>query len=217
MKLDKSSIKALSSDTRIDILKSLNVQRRMPSELARELNIRPSTVAEHLKILSRAGMVEAISTGHKWKYYKLTTKGKNLVRPKAPVQFVIILTIGLIMIIAGFDNVTAVVDFEYSYPIVSVTKTITETIEHRITSIGTSSDSASATSVEGVVDDMKDIGDTDDLEISINTTERIENETDYGTDYIPIEQINWMAVIIIIAGSILTILSMKKIVIKWLK
>jgi eight-cysteine-cluster-containing protein len=105
MEIDRKTLKALSADTRLDILKSLVRRRKMPSELSKELNLAPSTVVEHLNKLENAGLVKREETGHKWIYYNLTEKGECLVKPRIPVQFVIVLSITLI-VIAGFAYVS---------------------------------------------------------------------------------------------------------------
>ena len=102
MEIDRKTLKALSADTRLDILKSLGKRRKMPSELSKELSLSVPTVTEHLERLAEAGLVRREETGHKWVYYNLTIKGESLVRPRGPVQFVIVLCISIIVISAGF-------------------------------------------------------------------------------------------------------------------
>ncbi|MFH0829676.1 MAG: winged helix-turn-helix domain-containing protein [Candidatus Aenigmatarchaeota archaeon] len=101
--LDRDSIRALASDTRVAILKSLGERRKMPSELAREHNLAPSTVVEHLSTLEKAGLVRKVETGHKWIYYELSEKGKNLAAPKWPVQFAVILGLGVLLIFSSLN------------------------------------------------------------------------------------------------------------------
>ena len=85
MEIDKKTIKALSSDSRVDILKSLVKRRKTPSELSKEMKLATSTIVEHLGYLEKANLVDKIKTGHKWIYYDLTRKGKSLVvKPKFP-------------------------------------------------------------------------------------------------------------------------------------
>jgi len=102
MEIDRKTLKALAADTRLDILKSLGKRRKMPSELSKELSLAPSTIIEHLNRLEEAGLVRREETGHKWIYYNLTEKGEGLVKPAIPIQFVIVLSISLIVIFAGF-------------------------------------------------------------------------------------------------------------------
>jgi len=104
MEISRHEIKALSSDTRVMMMKSLGERRKMPSELSRELSMAPSTMVEHLQVLEKSGLIKRIETGHKWKYYELTDKGRSLVRPRFPVQFVVMLSLGLVMVIGSISN-----------------------------------------------------------------------------------------------------------------
>jgi DNA-binding transcriptional ArsR family regulator len=101
MEIDKKIINALNSETRVKILKALLQRRKMPSELSKELNLAGSTVVEHLKTLEEAGLVVRKEAGRKWIYYELTSTGQGLIKPKFPVQFVMVLALGLIFIFSG--------------------------------------------------------------------------------------------------------------------
>lgn len=81
--LDKKSFEALAGETRIKILKSLNSRQKTSTELAQELNLAVPSVKEHLDTLESSGFVQKMDDGHKWKYYFLTKKGKNLFSPNA--------------------------------------------------------------------------------------------------------------------------------------
>jgi DNA-binding transcriptional ArsR family regulator len=76
--LDREAFRSLASGTRISILKSLDQRRKMLTELAKELDMSPSTVKEHMDSLRKAGLVILKDDGHKWKYYELTRNGKNI-------------------------------------------------------------------------------------------------------------------------------------------
>ena len=102
MEIDRKTLKALSADTRLDILKTLGKRRKTPSELSKELNLAASTVVEHLNRLEEADLVKREETGHKWIYYALTKKGLALVKPKVPAQFIIVLSICIFAVFAGF-------------------------------------------------------------------------------------------------------------------
>ena len=80
--LDRSSFEALSVDTRIKVLKSLLVRRKTLSEISEEQSMSVSGIKEHLQILENAQLVRKIDDGHKWKYYELTKKGREVVGPK---------------------------------------------------------------------------------------------------------------------------------------
>jgi DNA-binding transcriptional ArsR family regulator len=101
MEIDRKTLKALAADTRLDILKSLGKRRKTPSELSKELKLATSTVTEHLDKLEKAELIRREETGHKWIYYSLTPKGSNLVKPKYPVQFILIISITIVIISAA--------------------------------------------------------------------------------------------------------------------
>jgi DNA-binding transcriptional ArsR family regulator len=102
MEIDRQTLKALAADTRLDILKSLGKRRKTPSELSKELKLATSTVVEHLDKLEDAGLIRREETGHKWIYYNLTEKGSSLVKPRIPMNFVIVISICIIVFFAGF-------------------------------------------------------------------------------------------------------------------
>ncbi len=101
MELDKKAIKALSSDTRIEIIKSLGDRRKMPTELAKEMKLAGSTVTSHLKQLEQAGLVNRRMTGHKWIYYELSKKGSNIVSPTIPIHLIVGLVVGIVFVASG--------------------------------------------------------------------------------------------------------------------
>ena len=101
MEITKKTIKALASDTRLDILKILAQRKRIAADLAKDLKLAPSTVNEHLKKLEESELIRKKDSGHKWFYYEITDKGLNLIKPKAPVQFILMLSIGAIMMLIG--------------------------------------------------------------------------------------------------------------------
>ena len=111
MEIDRKTLKALAADTRLDILKSLGKRRKTPSELSKELNLATSTVVEHLNKLEEAGLIKREETGHKWIYYNLTEKGSSLVRPKIPMNFIIVLSLCIIIFIADIVYYTNINTF----------------------------------------------------------------------------------------------------------
>jgi len=97
--LDDSSFKALSSESRINILKNLNNRRMTLSELSKKLNLENSTIKEHCTILVHADLIKQIDEGRKWKYYELTSKGKNLIQPNLTEQIrvLVVLCLGAVL------------------------------------------------------------------------------------------------------------------------
>ena len=95
MEIDKETIKALSADTRVDILKALSERRKTPAELSKQLDLASSTIVEHLRKLEDAGLIQRMETQHKWIYYEITSKGRSLVNPKIPIYVLLSLPIGI--------------------------------------------------------------------------------------------------------------------------
>lgn len=79
--LDRDAFRVLASDSRINILKSLKRQRKTLSELSKEFGMSVSTVKEHLDNLVNVELILQKDEGHKWKYYELTKRGKNILNP----------------------------------------------------------------------------------------------------------------------------------------
>lgn len=85
-------LKVLVSDTRIDILKRLDERRKTVTELSRELNLTKATVHEHLSKLFGAGLIRRNDeTRHKWVYYELTRKGREILHPHETTKMTILL------------------------------------------------------------------------------------------------------------------------------
>jgi len=79
--LDRETFKVLAADTRVDILKKLAEHKLTLTDLAQEMNMSPSTIKEHLDRLVDVGLIEQVDRGMKWKYYRLTDKGRNILSP----------------------------------------------------------------------------------------------------------------------------------------
>ncbi len=79
--IDRQTLKALATDTRISILKHLASRRMTQAELAQSIGISAPSVSEHVRSLSQAGLITTIDEGRKWKYFELTQKGSAIVKP----------------------------------------------------------------------------------------------------------------------------------------
>lgn len=90
--------KALASETRKEILKRLCDKPSRPVDLSKELEKDRSTIIEHLKTLSQAGLVERMEReGHKWIFYRLSSAGQLLFpNKKKRVLYIAIATLALI-------------------------------------------------------------------------------------------------------------------------
>lgn len=106
--------KALSSPTRVDILKLLKKQQHTLSEISRELKISKTNAKAHLAKLLAVGLVGETSRS-KWKYYSLSEEHKN----SGAVYFsipLVSLFLSIVSLYAALQNTTSVVspDHEYS-------------------------------------------------------------------------------------------------------
>lgn len=97
--LDRKSFEALAADSRVKILKCLKDRRKTLSELSKELKMSVSGTKEHLQNLEDAELIVKIDDGHKWKYYELTKKGREIVGPKELKVWILlsVSTVALVM------------------------------------------------------------------------------------------------------------------------
>jgi DNA-binding transcriptional ArsR family regulator len=81
--LDMSTFKALASDTRLDILRSLDGKKMSLKDISTATKLNKATLHEHLAKLHEADLVKRKERqGHKWVYYKLSWKGECLLHPE---------------------------------------------------------------------------------------------------------------------------------------
>ena len=100
--LDKKSLFALASDTRLEILKSLQNMRRTVSQLSAEMQMDKAGVHRHLKKLEEGGLVKRYED-HGFVYYGLTWMGRDLMSPTENTKIVIMIsTSWLLVIFAAF-------------------------------------------------------------------------------------------------------------------
>lgn len=99
--IDRDVLKALSTDTRMDILKMLKDGKRMPSDVAKRLGKSDATIVEHLQTMMDAGLVKkATAPDKKWVFYSLTERGMGIVSNNSR-QLVIILSISMLALGLG--------------------------------------------------------------------------------------------------------------------
>jgi DNA-binding transcriptional ArsR family regulator len=102
VELDKKSLFALASDTRVDILKSLQPMRRTVTQLAESLGIDKSAVHRHLKKLEEGGLVKRYED-HGFVYYGLSWKARDLMSPTENTKVIVLLSSSWIFVlIAAF-------------------------------------------------------------------------------------------------------------------
>ncbi|MBN2251702.1 MAG: winged helix-turn-helix transcriptional regulator [Candidatus Altiarchaeota archaeon] len=100
--LDRETFKALAVDTRVRILKILDERQHTLSDLAEELDMAPSTIKEHLETLVSAGLIKQMDKGMKWKYYRLTPKGRQIINPHEK-KVLIVLAASLLTLAASLN------------------------------------------------------------------------------------------------------------------
>ena len=102
--LDRDMFKALASETRLDILKTLDGKKLGLNEISNKINLNKATLHEHLSKLNEAGLVKRKERpGHKWVYYKLTWKGESLLHPEN-TRIVVMFSITFIAFFSGIIN-----------------------------------------------------------------------------------------------------------------
>ncbi|MEA2033821.1 MAG: ArsR family transcriptional regulator [Euryarchaeota archaeon] len=99
--LDKKALGALSSETKVNILKSLDVRRMTASELSRRLNLPKSTIYENLDRLVDTDLVKKNDNGNKWIYYELTEKGRRLLHPHEMTKIILLLSSAALSFVGG--------------------------------------------------------------------------------------------------------------------
>lgn len=81
--LDMNTFRALASDTRLDILRTLDGKKMSLTDICKATRLNKATLHEHLTKLNGAGLIKKNEReGHKWVYYKLTWKGEGLLHPE---------------------------------------------------------------------------------------------------------------------------------------
>ena len=99
--LDKKTLGVLSSDTRANILKSLDIRRMTASELSKKLNLPKSTIHENLDRLVDTDLVKKNDDGNKWIYYEPTEKGRRLLHPHEMTKIVLLLSSAALSFVGG--------------------------------------------------------------------------------------------------------------------
>ncbi len=106
MNLNIRVLKALGSETRLQIIKQLTKRRMTLTELSHSLGMHASTVKEHLDFMSTTGLVALNDEGRKWKYYSLTSDCRKLLSPY-PSEIRILIPAAVLLFAVGFFGVGA--------------------------------------------------------------------------------------------------------------
>ena len=99
--LDKRTIRALASETRVDILEKIDSGSMTLNKLTDDLNISKPTVHEHLTILIESGLVKKVNRDNKWAYYELTDKGTEILHPHKMTKIIVLLSSAILSFVVG--------------------------------------------------------------------------------------------------------------------
>lgn len=109
VELDKKSLFALASDTRLEILKALQPMRRTVSQLSEALDIDKAAVHRHLKKMEEGGLVVR-QEDHGFVYYGLSWKARDLMSPNENTKIVILISsVFVFSILAAFFLIVGLV------------------------------------------------------------------------------------------------------------
>ena len=90
--LSKQEVKALLSETKMTVLKTLKERRMTVSELSEKMGLSKSNLFQHLKELLDANLIRKVDDERKWVYYELSFKGDEVVSEKGDKKFVLLLS-----------------------------------------------------------------------------------------------------------------------------
>ena len=96
--LDKESLKAITVETRVKILKVLASKQQTLSDLSQLLGLSAPTLKEHLDVLEKVAMINKLEEGRKWKYYKITEKGLCMIYPERKRIWITLSLLGLSLV-----------------------------------------------------------------------------------------------------------------------
>ena len=106
VELDKKSLFALASDTRLDILRSLQPMRRTVTQLSETLSIDKAAIHRHLKKLEDGGLVKRYED-HGFVYYGLSWKARDLLSPNENTRIIVLLSSSWVFILIAIFLVIA--------------------------------------------------------------------------------------------------------------
>jgi DNA-binding transcriptional ArsR family regulator len=99
VELDKKTLFALASDTRVEILRAMVPMRRTVTQLSEALDIDKAAIHRHLKKMEEGGLVRRYED-HGFVYYGLTWKARDLMSPGENTRIVILFSASWMLSIA---------------------------------------------------------------------------------------------------------------------
>jgi len=106
VELDKKSLFALASDTRLDILRALQPMRRTVTQLSESLNIDKAAVHRHLKKMEEGELVKRYED-HGFVYYGLSWKARDILSPGENTKIILLLSCTWILVMVAASLIAA--------------------------------------------------------------------------------------------------------------
>ncbi len=103
--IDKKTLFALASETRIEILRKLDERRLTLTEIAEELEISKPAIKKHINKLEEAGLIRKKDEGRKWIYYEITEKGEQILHPESRTKIIMMLFSAMMAVIGGLFEI----------------------------------------------------------------------------------------------------------------
>ncbi|MCX6821040.1 MAG: DUF5667 domain-containing protein [Candidatus Aenigmarchaeota archaeon] len=116
--ISKDVMKAISEETRTNILKALENRPMTASELSRALGKHVTTVCEHMGMLEASKLVERnCRPGRKWVYYRLTKRADEILHPKHYYKYVVMLSVAMLLLTGTFVSSANSMPGDVLYPV----------------------------------------------------------------------------------------------------
>ena len=161
VKLSQKTFKALANPTRIAILKELDKRNFTQSELSENLGFAIPTIKQHLQDLEKAGLINILEEGRKWKYVELTKDGKAILHPEEKKIWILLGTLGA-SIVGGIITATKKVVSPMTQKIAPLAEKVPELAEGAVKGVKTFAEETVATTA---ADSMQVVKDTAGSEI----------------------------------------------------
>jgi len=116
--ISKDVMKAVSDETRTNILKALERRPMTASELSRALGKHVTTVCEHMGTLEASNLVERnCRPGRKWVYYRLTKRADDILHPKQYYKYVVMLSVAALLLTGTLASSANSMPGDVLYPV----------------------------------------------------------------------------------------------------
>jgi len=111
--LERESLEALASETRVHVLKELRDKQKTITQIARAIAVDKAAVFRHLRKLSDGKLVEK-DTSHSFTYYRLTWRGRAVMFPQETTRIAIMLASSFLILMVAFFSLNAYLTPRYA-------------------------------------------------------------------------------------------------------